>query len=99
SAPRDTLGLHDLDHALHAERPADGGRRAPAELLHKAVVTTARAHGTLRAEAVREPFEHRARVVVEPAHEPRVHGELDADVREQRLHLLEMRARLVVQVT
>ena len=94
----DTLGLQHLDDALDAERPADGRRFAPAELRHEPVVTAARADCALGSEPVRDPLEDRARVVVEPAHEPRIQRERHADVAEQRLHAIEVRARLVVEV-
>ena len=74
------IRARELDDALDAERPADGRRVATAELRNEAVVAAARAHGGLGAELVRDPLEHRARVVVETAHESRIQLERDADV-------------------
>ena len=88
----------ELDDPLEAEREADGRRVAAAELRDEAVVAAARAHRRLGPELVRDPLEHRARVVVEAAHEPRIQLKRDADVREQLLHALEVRARLRVEI-
>ena len=69
-------------HPLDPGRPADAGRRRAAELLDQAVVAAAAADARLRAERVAGELEHRARVVVEPAHERRV--ELVARRRRRR---------------
>src|SRR5690606_12795592 len=89
---------HQLDDPLDAERPADGRRLAPAELRDEPVVPPSGADRALRAEPVRDPLEYRPRVVIEPAHEPRLDLELDAGIAEQRLQPFEMLPRPVVEI-
>ena len=73
STPRSLFGRPGRQQdALDAGRPADAGRRRAAELLDQAVVAPAAAERRLRAEPLGLELEHRARVVVEPAHERRV---------------------------
>ena len=52
-------------------KPMAGRRLAP-ELRHQAVVTAAGADRVLGAQRIGDPLEHRARVVIEPAHQPRI---------------------------
>ena len=55
-----------------------------AELLEQSVVAAAAGNRALRAQAIGHPFEHRAVVIVESAHEPRVRPRRHAGVVEQR---------------
>src|SRR5690606_33642747 len=74
-----SLRLQQLDDALDAERPTDGGRLAATELRDEPVVAAARTYGALRAELVGDPLEDGTRIVVETAHEPRIQREAHAD--------------------
>ena len=65
----------------------------PPSALEQAVVAAAAGDGALRAQAVGDPFEHRAIVIVEAAHEPRIDLERDAAVGEELLQAVEVRAR------
>ena len=67
-------------HALDSRRPADAGRRRPAEHLHEAVIATTAADSALRSERIGGQLEDGSRVVVEPTHERRV--ELIGDLRD-----------------
>ena len=67
-------------------------------LRDQAVVTAAGTDGILAAERVGDPLEHRARVVVEAAHQPRIHGVGDAERIEAGAQLREMLLRLGVEV-
>ena len=67
-APRVAGGQQD---PLDAGGKADPGRGRPAELLDQQVVAPAAAQGALRAQPRRLELEHRARVVVQPAHQRR----------------------------
>ena len=82
---------------LDAGRPADAGRGRPAELLDQAVVAAAAAEAAWAPELVALELEHRARVVVEPAHQRRVDLVLDAGLVEQRAHLGEVLGVLGVE--
>src|SRR5690606_14123312 len=73
-------------------------RGPAAELLDEPIVASAGADRALRAEPVRDPLEDRARVVIEPAHEPRVDLVLDPGVLEQPPQPLEVLARPLVEV-
>ena len=77
-------GRGGQQHALDPGRPADARRRRPAELLDQAVVASPAPDAALGAERVARELEHRARVVVEPAHERRVDLVRDVDGVEQR---------------
>ncbi len=95
----DVLPLHQqLHHALHSHGEADCRRGIAAEMRDQAVVTAAGAHGILRTQRVRRPLEHRATVVVEAAHETRVHDVVDTDRFDGRAQRIEMRARFGVQM-
>ncbi len=72
-----------------AAKPTPGSA-GPAELLDQAVVAAAAAERVLRAERAGSELEHRARVVVEPAHERRVDLVAEARVVEQRPHRREV---------
>ena len=73
--------------AVDAEREADARRGRAAEILDEAVVAAAAAERVLgRVERAALELERRAAVVVEPAHEPHVDRERDAEVVQPRLH-------------
>src|SRR5581483_711141 len=61
---------HREHRPVDAERPADTGHRRTADVLGEPVVASATADRTLGTEAVVHELERRARVVVEPPHEP-----------------------------
>ena len=83
---------------LDAGRPADAGRRRPADLLDQPVVAAAAADAGLGAERVGGELEHGARVVVEAAHERRRRPRRRCPTRvEQRADRLEVLAVLVVE--
>ena len=71
-------------HALDPGREADARRRRAAERLHQPVVAPAAAHAALRAQVGRLELEHRARVVVQAAHERLVALPGQAGVVEHR---------------
>ena len=87
----DPLGLHQFHDALLAHRKADGRRRLAAELRDQPVVATAGADGVLRAQCIGDPLEHRARVVVEAAHQARIDDVVDAHGARCRAQPVEMR--------
>src|SRR5574340_1391762 len=64
--------LQEQDHALDAHAEAAGGGRPASELFEQSVVASPAGNGTLRAEPIGDELEHRAVVVIEPAHEARV---------------------------
>ena len=67
------------------------GVPGPPNWRHQAVVAAAGADRALRAERIGGPFEHRARVVIQPAHQSRLDIILDAgasQVGAQRLEVL-----------
>ncbi len=67
-----------------------------AHLLDETVVTAAAADRVLRGvERVALELERRARVVVEPAHQPRLDLERDAEPLQALLHGLEVGGRLL----
>ena len=86
------------ERAVDAETEADPGQRLPAELGHEPVVAPAATDARLRAQAVVDELEGRLRVVVEPAHHPRVLDVGDAEVVEVALHRRVVRRRLVGEV-
>ena len=71
-------------------RPADPRRRRAAELLDQPVVAAAAAERGLGPQPLRLELEHRARVVVEPAHERGIDLVRDAGRVEQGAHLAEV---------
>ena len=75
---------------LHPGGEADAGHVRAAELLGQQVVAAAAGHAGLGAERVARELEHRARVVVEAAHERRVDLVLDARRVEHRRDLVEV---------
>ena len=77
-------------HPLDARRPAHARGRRAAQLLDQAVVAAAAAERRLGAEALGLELEHRARVVVEPAHERGVDLVRHPGPVEQRPHLGEV---------
>src|SRR5208282_5483600 len=79
-------GLHQLQHTLDAKREAARRRRLAADLLEQSIVAAARAQCSLRAEAAGSPFKYRIVVIIEPAHQPRIHRKLDTRLAQQRLH-------------
>ncbi len=71
--------------ALEAEGEADGRHGRTAQRRHQAIVTPAARHGVLGAEVtgVALDLEDRRRVVVEPAHQARVHAMGNAEPRQR----------------
>ena len=85
------VGRARRGHALDAGGPADARGRVAADLLDQVVVAPAGAdRGLRRLEALVHELEHRARVVVEPAHERRHEHVLDAVGIEEGPHLGEV---------
>ena len=75
---------------LDARRPAHARSRRAAQLLDQAVVAAAAAERRLRPQALGLELEHRARVVVEPAHERGIDLVGHPGLVEQRPHLGEV---------
>ena len=72
---------------LVAQREAEAGRGAPAHLLGQLVVAPSATDGVLAAHTLGHlHFEHRARVVVQAAHQLRILLEGKARAAEVRLH-------------
>ena len=83
---------HAMQHALDPDAEPDARRRRAAHVLGEAVVPAAAADRVLRrVQRVARELERRARVVVEPAHEPGRDLEVDAERLQPFLHLLELR--------
>ena len=74
------------------------GRRLAAHLRDQAVIAAAGADGVLAAERIGDPLEHRARVVVEAAHQPRIHRVGNAQRIEAGAQLREVLLRLGIEV-
>ncbi len=87
-----------MQHAFDADPEPDAGRGLAAHLLDQTVVATAAADPVLRGvERLTRELERGARVVVEPAHQPRVDLVRDPEPVESVLHRLEVRARVLAQ--
>ena len=78
------LALQIEDDPFDAGAEADARRRLATQQLDQAVVASAGADGALAAFFLRLELEDGARVVVEPAHQPRVHGVRDLQRIEVR---------------
>ena len=92
-------GLHDQGHdPLHARGEADGRGRLSAQLRNQAVVAAARANRILRAERIGDPLEHGPRIIVQPAHQPRIDLIGNAHGLEGGAQRREVLPRLLVQV-
>ncbi len=71
-------------YPLDPRRPARGRGRGPVEQLDQAVVAPAAAHAGLCPELVAGELEHRACVVIQPAHQGRVELVAQPGIVEQR---------------
>ena len=84
--------------AFDAARPADAGRRRPAQLGDQPVIAAAAQHGALGAEMAGHELEGGMGVVVEAAHQAGIDLERHAGRRETVLHRREEIPACLVQV-
>ena len=70
----------------------------PAELRDEPIVAAAGAHRILGAQRIGNPFEYRAGVVIEPAHQARIDRVGDPDRGQRGAQYVEVRARFGVEV-
>ena len=90
-------GLQDQGQPLLPHAEADAGRGRAAQRLHQPVVAPAAGHGRLRAERVAGELVGGADVVVEAAHQARVHLVGHARARRARPDRVEVRAAAVAE--
>ncbi len=86
-----------FQHALDADRPADGRGRLAAHLDDEIVVAPPGTDRTLGAEAVGDELEHREVVVVQAAHQARVDGVGDAVGVQDGAQAIEVGERLLAE--
>ena len=100
-------GMRSGDPALFrevVERIRDSGSDVlinltpAAELRNETIIAAAGADRALCSEPIGHPLEYGPRVIVEPAHEPRIEHEVDSDIAQKLLELLEVTARLGIQM-
>ena len=84
------LGLQRQQRPVDTEAKADAGQVFSAELLHQSVVAAAAADARLGAQPVVDELERRLRVVVQPAHHPRVDHIRHAQRIQMREHRVEV---------
>ena len=85
--------LQQQNHPFDAHREAARGRGLSAKLLEQPIVATTAGHCALRTQAIGNPLEHGAVVIVEPAHQTWIDRVGNAGVGQQLRHAFEVRSR------
>ena len=75
-----------------------GRRGLAADLLNESVVTPARTYRSLRTEAFSHPFKNSAIVIVQAAHQTRIHAKRDAGGTQRALQRRKRLQRFVIEI-